>query len=1257
MAIQFFSHTFLIISVITVCVYGDIQKIQVSETGVDAYSCISQEHSCKTLAYVWSQMSDGDFYSEDISKTVIHVMYNQTVQKLLKFTTPAHRVKIDTLIDIVGFNNAFINLYSGSSIQISLGTTDYSIALEWSWKGLGFALVDQPSDQQFGIDNEIPFINMSGIYYLGVDNCTFVSVSLYTEFLNTIFIINNVFGNSILCPRIRFSKVSQDYFPNDIPFPAWPIQIEGNTFKNCLHNPFNSILNIDNSVRNRSIRIVKNRFSNINYNNTCAYPTYASAISINGAPAGIFIQENLFIGNTISFITIDVSIFYGALSDTPCTWCVMQDNAFLSNHFPKASGRQRPTLVIINARVNNSECYSNDLVMPFQISINQNLFENNTKTRLLRTEVGSKDSTMYNMISLTRLSLLNNKGASGLLIVKSNEPFHENIWLNMTSLRVENNTGRYEKDISGSLETTILYIKNTRQSIINDLNFRQNLGTSLVFENEQVYGDLCAKGISNFDANTGINGGAMSLYRVAFNSSCVSIISFKKNYAVYGGALYLKNSQNLCVCPGKCSTNLDFYDNRATTSGNAVYFDSSTDFDSNCETFNMKEVGSAANSISPDDYVLSIFPGQNIIVNISIIDQFDQPSLCTASAFILCDNQIYKCFDQNIKLSGPDSVVLVQPPNTNLSILDTNLMLQSPNQTNSQNVVLYLSCQNSNASIGITLNISSCPQGFSYNSKLNVCQCAINTKHTLHVCSTVLGAVCVSHGYWYGQVRNEYIVARCKYSECTMNSAPCPPGMQNGNNYFLLSGTQCSSGRGGILCRVCAEHFVFSFLSIYCIPQEKCSSLKAVVILFFAILFQILITIFLVLVVRFKHHLGCGFLYGPMLFLAVVNHIPLDEYSVYSTLSTVVSIITSVALLNLELFGRIPWCFFESIPKLYNYSLRVLGPLTVLLVLLGITALARWHPKCSLIEKIRLRVLPRSVLQRWNASHLRATYLQLSPLSLLQSWLASPLKAMCVLMMLSFWSLADISINILTPSVLETNNTSIYMVSIQPDIAFFSPQHLPLAIPALLVLLVVILPLVIILLSAPFLQHVISLFKIKPYLDEFQSCYKDKYRWYSGVYFVVWIAIVGIQGLPDSLLYTQTIFFLLLCAQFLIKPYKSKLLNIADTLLLIDLNFFIALLYKNIDKPLSSHVFSSLLVHALIIVPFLCAILSFICLLLIKCGVYDNIKGIWNRKKRGQELQQPQDVFELSHPEVPVQEVRVSGITEREPLIAIVDNQ
>ena len=1225
MAIQFFLQVLVLLVLLANITASTCHReskeftVQVNESALDESACYlsSQGQACRTLEYVMTKNLADILQTLEASKLIINVTYNQTIRNSFQASLPPSECIKEIII--VGSNNAFIN-FKNTSIIIQITqekrareTNEVSNGYCWSWVGLGFALVADPSNELNDIDVFLPIIGMHVYYYLKIFNCEFVSVSLTSEFPRGIAINSNDFGNGF-CPILSFQLVNSTVIAN-------------NTFENCQHySVFENAVPeymLDFIAQNCSIEISNNLFSNVT---DSLY--YRPVISIIGHSAGIIIQGNQFIGNTMSFILIDTFVLQNSLVGNPCTWCSVLENKYQYNHFPPTA--REPILVKVVVDIVNSTC-------PMKTLLHQNSFENNTSTRLLHTEVKSK---YMQQVTVTSLAVLNNSGTSPLVTLK-----HEGIIsVILGSLTVERNIGLYKKD-SESLERTIVYVKNANQSIIRDSTFQNNLGTPLVFENEQFHNDLCAIRNLSFKANTGVYGGAMSLYNVTFNSSCESKILFEKNYAVYGGALYLKDSPSLCVCPGKCLTTLEFLDNRATAAGNSVYFASSSQFE--CQNFSMKDVGSAASSIVLHSGDLRIFPGQNIIINISITDQFDQPSLCTTDVSLYCEGQLYTCFDQDIKLSGPDSVVLVQLPNTESSLIDTNLRLQSYKHNDALDTSLNLACKNSNASIKIGLKIyGNCSQGFFYNSTLNVCKCAIKTKHKLYVCSTVLGAACVSHGYWYGRVSNEYVIARCKYSECKMNNAHCPSGIQSGSNYFLLNGTQCSNRRGGVLCRTCAEHFVFSFLSIHCIPEENCTSSKAIAILFFAILFQILITISLIFVVRFKHSLGCGFLYGPMLFLAMVNHIPLDDYSEYSTLSSAVSIISSVALLNLELFGRIPWCFFVSIPKLYNYSLRVLGPLTVLLVLLGITALVRWYPKCSVFEKMRLQ-LPQNFFRHWHASH----------------WLASPLKAMCILMMLSFWSLADISINILTPTVLETQHYySMYMVSIQPDIIYFSHnEHLPLAIPALLVLLVVILPLVIILLSAPFLQRVINLIKIKPFLDEFQSCYKDKYRWYSGVYFVVWIAIVGMQGLPDSLLYTQTLFFILLCAQFLIKPYKSKLLNITDTLLLVDVNFLIALFYNKVNNPLLSDKFLSFLIHALIIVPFVCAILSPVCLLLIKYGVHDCVKGFWNKRKRGQELQQPQGAqreFELSHPEVPVQEVRVPDVsfsTEREPLIAVVD--
>ena len=173
---------------------------------------------------------------------------------------------------------------------------------------------------------------------------------------------------------------------------------------------------------------------------------------------------------------------------------------------------------------------------------------------------------------------------------------------------------------------------------------------------------------------------------------------------------------------------------------------------------------------------------------------------------------------------------------------------------------------------------------------------------------------------------------------CRYSHESCPSDLLTAGStheYVLLAGfdadKQCSDGRGGALCRGCALGYEFTFTSAMCVPQASCSWWQPYLILLFSILFQILIALLLVLVVRFKYTLGSGFLYGSMLFLALVNHLPLHSYLEYSILGTAISVITSIPLLNLELFSLIPWCFFPSFSKLYNYSLHYFGPIRYLL--------------------------------------------------------------------------------------------------------------------------------------------------------------------------------------------------------------------------------------------------------------------------------------------------------------------------------------
>ena len=263
-----------------------------------------------------------------------------------------------------------------------------------------------------------------------------------------------------------------------------------------------------------------------------------------------------------------------------------------------------------------------------------------------------------------------------------------------------------------------------------------------------------------------------------------------------------------------------FINNSAVTAyaGTSVYFATTPRIQySQCRmSLNINDVSSLATNITiiPDNNsstTHSIFPGQSILINISITDFFGFPSSCTADVYLICDNKLNTCFDKQMKLIGPESVVLTQTANTSSSTVDTNLKLSSPEgHVNSSTVTLELRCTDAEyTGDKIPLNITPCPLGFLYNPKESVCEYEAGNPY--FICSTKFGAVCVSHGYWYGAytTNNTVVqsVGRCSCPECRYSYDLCPPEVQK-KGKFSLHGfdvdRQCSEGRGGILCASCA---------------------------------------------------------------------------------------------------------------------------------------------------------------------------------------------------------------------------------------------------------------------------------------------------------------------------------------------------------------------------------------------------------------------------------------------------------------------
>ena len=181
---------------------------------------------------------------------------------------------------------------------------------------------------------------------------------------------------------------------------------------------------------------------------------------------------------------------------------------------------------------------------------------------------------------------------------------------------------------------------------------------------------------------------------------------------------------------------------------------------------------------------------------------------------------------------------------------------------------------------------------------------------------------------------------------------------------------------------------------------------------------------------------------------------------------------------------------------------------------------------------------------------------------------------MCLFLLLSYTSVATISL-LLLKSLKFDNEDKVYTY-LSPDIEYCHGRHQPYFIAAVLCTLVIVIGLPLLLLLEPFLNHKINFTKTKPLLDQFQGCYKDKYRCFAAYYMICrFVLIVIIISIPSSNNLSQLLLIfssvVLAFIPLFVKPYDHKILNKFDALVL--LFVFLATLIPladNVSQQLST---------------------------------------------------------------------------------------
>ena len=667
-------------------------------------------------------------------------------------------------------------------------------------------------------------------------------------------------------------------------------------------------------------------------------------------------------------------------------------------------------------------------------------------------------------------------------------------------------------------ENAIVIVKNYILSIAY-ASFTKNQGTPL-----SLVGVYFITSFNNlrFYGNTAIIGGG--IYIMGGNSSfphhdllagIIGNISFVNNSARYGGAMYIDQEYCSISTPQPVDNNsITFSTNSATRYGSSIF--SAYDWCSLCwsNIIDTDSITSIPTYMSfNNDNMISVYPGQTIVGNMTVTDCLGNPSFCPADAYILCGGGKF-CDNNMYYLKGP-SLILVQNGffNTELKFIDksgTNLKVNVTLQ-------LMLACKISKPILlKVNITLSPCPLGLVYDPNTGQCECV---EHNNFVClrNATSDIICIRRGYVYSN--HSSTVSRCPfYAFCKYSGPACSFSTYTDSADYVLLGSceddQCLYGHGGTLCTGCAHNkqhvpLVPTYGVLQCIDSDRCAHWHPYVLLLFNFLIPFIYGAFLIVVVRPRLNIGSGYMYGPLFYVAVLNLMPLS--SSYGVLNTIASLFVATYLVKLDVLGYLPWCFFKPINLLTSQWFRLIAPSVVVVILLLTVQVARRSPKLL--------------------GHIQP----------------SPLQAMCVLMVVLFWSLANTAISVVTPVFLSGVEGP--RVLLQPDLAYLSGGHIPLWIISVIILLVLS-SIVIMLLFSRFLR----LHRFKPVLDEFQSCYKDNYRWYGGVYFVVWGVLQALVILlPDYQMFRAAI-IVLTATHCLLQPYRKKWLNLLDGFLLACLN-------------------------------------------------------------------------------------------------------
>ena len=696
---------------------------------------------------------------------------------------------------------------------------------------------------------------------------------------------------------------------------------------------------------------------------------------------------------------------------------------------------------------------------------------------------------------------------------------------------------------------SVLYLNNNHntanQFIIMNSTFENNSETVIYVINQHV----TFKEMIQFRNNIAEYGAAIYLgvgSSVSFDENCD--ITFTSNFArKYGGAIFYDVSQFSSTCentymPLQVNNNsaVSFNGNGADIAGNSIYFSISQ----SCNTSFLRDVQNLVTGInfsetsgqlvtSPNKLVLyspaalissttsvaiykvgGIMLGQTISISTCVLDYQNNSAGKVLFKVTRVD------FNRNYSLIAPNFISLSCE-----SLRASNMQIVGGPVAEGDNssVTIQFSSSYSSAvnwkpiNVNLMIELSLCRPGYFYDDELKQCACY----EAGNVVSCLDGNATIMKGYWFGMVNNKLTVARCPINYCDYENCGTTAGICTLPQSL---DEQCMTHRTGPACGKCVEGYTLSFDSIKCISTNKCTIGITILVVIITLIYWAVIIMTVFGIMHFQ--INIGYFYAITYFYSTLDI--LFEQTLHPSnhafLYTFVAVLSGVAKVTPRFMGEL--CIVEGLSAIDQEFMHYIHPLAIWLVIMMITILARFSRRLSAF-------LSRGIIH-----------------------------VICLLILISFTSGAS-STSLSIMHGFAYADINILYVYVSPDIRYFQGRHLFYSIVAYLFVVLIVIGLPLLLLSEPFLNRKIDFTKIKPLLDQFQGCYKDRLRWFASYYMIcrqviLNIVIIGYDSfIPLNLLLVTCIIISLI--HWLVRPYANKALNIYDGLVLQTMLSIIAL--------------------------------------------------------------------------------------------------